>query len=94
MESPALLLIAGFMTLLLGLILVNTHNIWVADWPVVITLFGWLVLASGIMRTMFPVQAISIGNAMIGNDMLLRVLSVLQIALGGYLSWQGYLAGP
>ncbi len=93
MENPALLLIAGFMTLVLGLVLVNTHNIWVADWPVVITLFGWLALASGIMRTMFPVQAVSMGNAMIGSDMLLRTLSLLQVVLGGYLSWQGYLAG-
>jgi hypothetical protein len=92
MDSPALLLIAGFLTLLLGLVLVNMHNIWVTDWPLVITLFGWMALASGILRTMFPVQAVSIGSAMIGSDMLLRTLSLLQIVLGGYLSWWGYLA--
>ncbi len=90
MESPALLLVVGFMTLLLGLVLVNTHNIWVADWPVIITVFGWLSLISGIMRTTFPAQVVSIGNTMINNNLLLRSVSVIQIALGAYLCWEGY----
>ncbi|MBL4756340.1 MAG: hypothetical protein JKY32_01490 [Rhizobiales bacterium] len=91
MESPGLLLVVGFLTLLLGLVLVNTHNVWVADWPVIITLFGWMALVSGTMRTMFPTQMVSIGTSMINNNLLLRSVSVLQIALGAYLCWEAYL---
>lgn len=35
--------------LLLGLTVVLTHNIWVWDWPVLITIFGWMVLSKAVL---------------------------------------------
>lgn len=35
--------------LLLGLTIVLVHNIWVWDWPVLITIFGWLVVTKAIL---------------------------------------------
>ena len=34
---------------LLGLTVVLTHNIWVWDWPVLITIFGWMVLSKAVL---------------------------------------------
>ena len=35
-------LILGMFALLAGLAIVNTHNLWVSDWRVIITILGWL----------------------------------------------------
>ncbi len=53
-ESEALIFLSGIITLPIGLAIVNTHNVWVFDWPVVITFFGWLAIAAGIARMTMP----------------------------------------
>ena len=40
----------GYYTLLLGLATVVLHNIWVWDWPVVITIIGWSTLIKGVQN--------------------------------------------
>ena len=41
LRKPYAALFIGTLTLPLGLFVVLTHNVWVADWPVIITIFGW-----------------------------------------------------
>ena len=77
--------------LLAGLVIVNTHNLWVADWPVIITIFGWLAVVGGIIRIALPDTVKSIAEAMLARDAVLRVVAVLQVALGAYLMMKGYL---
>ncbi len=57
-KSPALTFVAGFFTLVLGVLLVEYHNIWVKDWRVLITLISWMTLLKGIRFLAFP-QSIS-----------------------------------
>ena len=54
LDSPALIYLAGLIALVAGLAIVLTHNVWVAGWPVVITIFGWVSLAAGIFRIVSP----------------------------------------
>jgi len=91
LASRALIFIAGFLALLGGLAIVNTHNLWVAGWPVIITIFGWLAVIGGIVRMAFPALTKSIGEAMLGNATLLRLLGGLQVALGAYLMFVSYI---
>ena len=42
--SRPLLFLSGFLTLLGGLAVVNTHNVWEGGWPVIITILGWLAV--------------------------------------------------
>ncbi|HXV28204.1 MAG TPA: hypothetical protein VD913_04485 [bacterium] len=53
-RSPALTYVSGFMTLVLGALLVAYHNIWVRNWTVLITIVGWLSLVKGVMLIAFP----------------------------------------
>ncbi len=48
--SRPLLFLSGFLTLLGGLAVVNTHNVWEGGWPVIITIFGWLARRSAALR--------------------------------------------
>ena len=86
----AFLFLAGMMALLVGLAIVNTHNVW-TGWPVIITLFGWISLFAGIARMAFPDFVRSIGEKMITNPSVLRIAGTTQVALGAFLSYQVYL---
>jgi hypothetical protein len=37
-----------------GLIIVIGHNLWVADWPVIVTILGWLVTLKCGIYLLFP----------------------------------------
>ncbi len=90
LASPALLFIAGFMALLGGLAVVNTHNIWVAGWPVIITFIGWVALIAGVLRIGFPAIARSMGKTMLAKESLLQAIGVVQVLLGAFLMYKGY----
>ncbi|HEY4511979.1 MAG TPA: hypothetical protein VJH55_04015 [Candidatus Paceibacterota bacterium] len=52
--DEGLAMFAGYTILLLGILLVVSHQVWTADWRVVITIIGWLVILKGLGRILFP----------------------------------------
>ena len=91
MASRALIFLAGVLALLAGLAIVNTHNLWVLGWPVIITIFGWSAVFGGVVRMAFPGLTKSIGEAMLKKDAALRFSGGFQTVLGAYLMFVGYL---
>ncbi len=55
-EDKAFVISTGYITFLMGLVTVILHNVWVADWRVVITILAWSTLIKGIMKIGFPEQ--------------------------------------
>ncbi len=55
-DNKAFVISTGYITLLMGLVTVILHNVWVADWRIVITILGWLTVIKGIMKVGFPEQ--------------------------------------
>ena len=55
LDKPALLAMSGFVTLVIGAILVVTHNIWGWSFQGLITLIGWIILVQALLRLLFPV---------------------------------------
>ncbi len=47
-KNAALLFIMGVFTLVLGIVMILVHNIWVANWTVIITIIGWIAFIKGI----------------------------------------------
>ena len=85
------MLIIGTTTLMVGLVLVSLHNVWVHDWRVSITLFCWLVMFSGTVRTLFPtfVQGMA-GRLTMRNGSFLRIASFVCIILGLFYGYLGF----
>lgn len=89
MDSPGLIFIAGALALLLGLLLVNFHNVWVAGWPVIITLYGWIAILGGIFRMCFPDAVKSLGQRMIEKRGLMMGAAAINVLLGAFLTFKG-----
>ncbi len=71
LKSRVLIYVTGVLVMVGGLAIVNKHNIWITDWPIIITLFGWAMIIGGGARVALPSAVSTIGRAMIGNPTLL-----------------------
>ena len=90
LQNRVLIYITGVMVLLGGLSIVNTHNYWVVDWPVVITLFGWAMIIGGAARVVLPSAVTRIGNAMMEKPTVTRIAGLAWAFVGAYLIYKGY----
>ncbi len=89
-KDKSFMIISGYLALILGLVTVILHNIWVADWRVVITVFGWLSLIKGIARIGFPEIAQKYIKTLENKPVLIKTLLVITILLGAWLIWMGF----
>ncbi|MGI9531889.1 hypothetical protein [Lutimonas sp.] len=48
------MLILSILGILIGLLNILLHNVWVKDWRILITLFGWFSLLKGVSQFAFP----------------------------------------
>jgi uncharacterized protein YjeT (DUF2065 family) len=67
MASRALMFLSGFLIMPAGLAIVLTHNVWTADWRVLITIFGWLNAIGGALRLFGPQFVVKAGHAMLNS---------------------------
>jgi len=90
LEDRPLILVSGVLAMSAGLAIVNTHNVWVFGWPLIVTLFGWGLVLGGAARVIAPGVVHDVGGAMMGQPELIRVAGVSWAALGAYLTFEGY----
>jgi hypothetical protein len=95
MASEALIFLGGVLATTAGLAIVLTHQVW-SGWPLVVTLFGWLMLLGGAMRLVMPGVVKSMGGAFLGDGAGARTFwmlaSLLYAGIGAYLCYLGYAA--
>ncbi len=91
LSSRALIFVSGLLTLVVGLAIVLTHNVWEFNWPVIITILGWLSVFGGVFRILFPDSVQSMGTSMLDKPAMMTVSGAIQIVLGLWLSYVGYM---
>ena len=90
LSNLSLIYLAGILTLLAGLVIVNAHNLWIADWRVIITVFGWLAVIGGVLRILLPSQVQTLGAGFAASAAAIILGGVVTLVLGAFLSWMGY----
>ena len=93
MKDKLLIFLSGTMALLLGLLVVLSHNVWTPDWRGLITLLGWLTLLKGLMRVLLPSVAEQIRDSVMKSKNVLTVMATILAFVGLYLSIVGYVLG-
>ena len=82
--------LSGYIALIIGLITVILHNVWVADWRVIITILGWIALIKGIVRIGFPETTKKLVPTFRDKPLLSKVSLVIPIFVGAWLIWMSY----
>jgi len=90
-KSPPLLFVGGFVALILGTFIVSAHNIWEADWKIIITLVGWAALIKGTVLVLFPQPLVTLSQKWVKNNVTYYATGIFVLLMGLYLISIGYL---
>jgi len=90
LEDSPLVLISGVLAMIGGLAIVNTHNHWVLDWTLIVTLFGWALVVGGVSRIVAPWVVSTVGSAMMDRPAATRIAGAIWALVGVFLSFKGY----
>jgi hypothetical protein len=92
LRSPALLYLASFVGLLGGVAVVLVHNVWAADWRVLITLLGWISILDSASWILAPHQVQQLWSPMLSSAAFALIAGVIMLLLGAVLCYFGYRA--
>ncbi|WP_392537515.1 hypothetical protein [Legionella sp. 227] len=90
MGQRAVMLVVGIITLIIGLLMVISHNVWLMGWPVIVTIFAWLILIGGLFRLYCPDTVYKIWNKVIDKSGLLITTGVISLIIGLFLLYKVY----
>ncbi len=78
-NTPQLTYLNGFVLLLFGWYIVSKHNIWIWEWPVLITIMGWATTLLGLYRLFFSTAPQAGDN--IGTILTITLLLVIALVI-------------
>jgi uncharacterized membrane protein len=90
-QNTLLVFVTGLLTFVTGLATVLFHNIWVDDWRVIVTIFGWLVLIKGVFLVVLPGTLIKATKIYSDNFKLVLMSWGVMILIGIFLTIKGYI---
>lgn len=89
MDSASFLYFGGILALCFGFSVVTFHNVWVQDWPVLITILGWLALIKGVLLIICPQVILDFSKGMLKN---LQYVGLGTLLFGLVLAYYGFVA--
>lgn len=81
----SLMIFGGFISFILGLLVVLAHNVW-TGWPIIITLLGYLMILKGVINLFFPDWGLKWGRKLYSGAGLYYV-GVIDLIIGAFLVW-------
>ena len=87
--SAPLMYLGAVVGMVAGLAIVLVHNVWTADWRVLITLLGWIHLIRGAATVIFPRKAAEFAARVTARAILIS--SLLALTLGAIFVFFGYV---
>ena len=91
LDNIALIFVSGILLMTAGMAVILAHNVWVANWPVFITILGWLAAVGGAVRIVMPQGTERIGRVVHKSKMGLQIAGAAWVALGALLGFFGYI---
>jgi hypothetical protein len=90
LRSRALMYLSGLLIMPVGLAIVLTHNVWRANWTVIITLLGWLMTVGGAIRILIPEKLEAMGRGFLRHSWGMCIAGGIWLGFGAVLSYFGY----
>ena len=91
-KDPVMIFWAGGLNLLVGYLILRSHNEWTSDWSVLITIIGWAALLKACLLLVFPDQAKKVGRFFYDKVDNFVSYGFVALVLGVILSYYGFLA--
>jgi len=88
-ETEECLLCWGLISFVIGIAMVLAHNIWVANWQVIVTILGWVALLKGLAILFFP-DFTRAWTKKIENKQWLPIALVIAVFIGLVITYFGF----
>ena len=82
------IMMSGFVGLIAGLLIVNCHNVW-RGWPAMVTLIGWVLIVTGMVRLIFPGLVSDVAPRVAEHPWIPLIAATVLALAGLFLSYQG-----
>ena len=89
MKSSSFIYLGGVMALIAGFLILNVHNVWVKDWTVVITVFGWLALVKGVLLLVVPQPLLKFSQVLLKKLWIVGIGALAMGVVFGYFGFYG-----
>ena len=93
LASGPMLFLSGLLALTVGIAMAVSHSVWELSWRGLITFFGYLSIAKGIVRIGFPDLPKNATGFFVKSGTARWIWIGLVLLLGGYLTWAGFTKG-
>lgn len=90
LDNASFMILAGMIAVIVGIVIIEFHNIWEKNWTLVITLIGWIALIKGILLLAFP-KTMVFFKPMFQFENLYKYLAPLVILFGLVFAYFGFL---
>ncbi|MFO7665811.1 MAG: hypothetical protein R6V76_04275 [Desulfobacterales bacterium] len=89
-KNAALTYITGFITVIIGFLIVHFHNFWGWDWTVLITIIGWLSAIKGFLIIAFPKFIQRLSEPFL-TEKALKIFPYITLSLGFLFGYFGFV---
>jgi len=89
LKDSGYMFFGGIMALVVGFLIVSSHNVWVKDWTVLVTIIGWIALLKGITLFLAPKFLVDLSRPMLKN---MKLVGVGVLVLGLVMGYFGFFA--
>lgn len=89
-RNESILLLGAIFALIFGAFIISVHNIWIWDWPVLITVLGWISLIKGLMLLFFSDFGQRFAFLYNRPSSFYRAIGIFWTVVGLFLVYQGW----
>ncbi|MCI5108492.1 MAG: hypothetical protein MRY49_01440 [Candidatus Pacebacteria bacterium] len=82
----------GAIALIVGLLIILTHNVWNTLAETLVSLIGWLAILEGIAMLLLPQQSLIAFARRFESSKVVRIWSIIGVIIGAYLTYVGFFA--
>lgn len=92
LENSEFYYFSGVLAFAVGILIVNTHNVWITDWRLIITLAGWGSLLKGTVRILAPGAGKTSAASFREATGVIGTAAAIMMLLGAWLTYEGFTA--
>ncbi len=89
-NSSSQVVLSGVIALVIGILMVLSHNIWVLSWPLLVTIAGWLALIKGACLLIIPTTFLAWYKPLYKAERI-RIIGCVLILLGVLFGFFGFI---
>jgi hypothetical protein len=87
-ETPAAVYLSGWLSLLIGLTVVNLYNVWETNFGVFLTILGWAYVLRGLVVLFMPRVFLKVEAH---EKTVMPTMAVVRVVWGLLIVWFGYM---